>query len=759
MDQILRLNEFFVEGGKQNISHVLLHITEPSTPEETKKGYFFALCEMNGAIADDISRLQGLIDRAENEYYEMETPEGKDPFETVLENANKSAVGLDLPEDDLHCIVGAIREKEIIFSFFGKPHLLLFYKNKSGNYEQMDLVKSNNDEKGPELFSQVVQGKLSLGDYLFAGTPHIIDFFSHDRLLKIITTRSALQSAKHLEKVLGELKNGYSFGGLVINLLQQEAEQTASVKKVRAVEHGASTKSLQNLFQREQSTADTLSPSLLPKLNKIKNILNEESNEPVQISRQPSFTHSEKIEAEINAAHLAQRPKRPAPAKNFEDHFKNITGKIWLGLKLIGRLLWAVVAVVYMFFVQIARGIGLLAIIIFNFKNRRATVIESWKGWWRGTKENYRHLPLPTKMMLISSILLAVGFGASVIYIKQHQKAAAFEQSFAAAVSDLKNKANDIESKMIISDDAGANQLYQDAETKLAGLSCDVKNHQTECNELSQRFDQLQIKLKKITMVEAAELASVNLPGDVKLIGIKNKIVGYSLATSTLFVYDLNSRDSRYVPGFATIPGFAEAAVPKENDYAIFLYSDNKLAQLDPSSLTIKLIDVSYPTEGASVGAMTIYNRRLYTVDTYNQTIYRHDAIKTGFGRGKAWLKDTDSSLKSSVNMAVDGDLYISRSDGGISRFSGGNPSQYSITNLNPKLSYNVYIWTYAEVPNLYILEPAQKRLVITDKDGNVVAQLMSDSLTNPTGFIIDSTSKTAFIADSGKLMKVTLPL
>ena len=34
MAEILEIHEFFVEGSNQERSHVLLHITEPGTPEE-----------------------------------------------------------------------------------------------------------------------------------------------------------------------------------------------------------------------------------------------------------------------------------------------------------------------------------------------------------------------------------------------------------------------------------------------------------------------------------------------------------------------------------------------------------------------------------------------------------------------------------------------------------------------------------------------------------------------------------------------------
>ena len=39
---ILQLQEFFIEGGDRCTSHVLLHIAEPASLEEKKKGYFFS---------------------------------------------------------------------------------------------------------------------------------------------------------------------------------------------------------------------------------------------------------------------------------------------------------------------------------------------------------------------------------------------------------------------------------------------------------------------------------------------------------------------------------------------------------------------------------------------------------------------------------------------------------------------------------------------------------------------------------------------
>ena len=89
MEQILQLNEFFVEGGEQQKSHVLLHITEPSTPEERTKGYFFAVCEINNGDNAYIAELQGPRDKVENDYYATEEADDKNGLEMVLEEINQ----------------------------------------------------------------------------------------------------------------------------------------------------------------------------------------------------------------------------------------------------------------------------------------------------------------------------------------------------------------------------------------------------------------------------------------------------------------------------------------------------------------------------------------------------------------------------------------------------------------------------------------------------------------------------------------------
>jgi len=92
---MLELHEFFVEGGDQDKSHVLLHITEPSTPEEEEKGYFFAVAEINNGTIEQIEHLQQMIDDLESGYYETDDEEDSTSAKATADKKNAFEISLE----------------------------------------------------------------------------------------------------------------------------------------------------------------------------------------------------------------------------------------------------------------------------------------------------------------------------------------------------------------------------------------------------------------------------------------------------------------------------------------------------------------------------------------------------------------------------------------------------------------------------------------------------------------------------------------
>ncbi|MFH2018710.1 MAG: hypothetical protein ABII98_01830, partial [bacterium] len=616
MEPTLHLNEFFIEGGDQAKSHVLLHITEPSTEEEKKKGYFFAICETSGADSNFILKLQGIIDEIENEYYDTPEAKGENVLEPIFEKANQQGISLFDENSDFHCIVGAIRAPEIIFSYYNNPQAVLFFRKSDGSYHKMDLVKNNQEEVGEEsdhIFSQIIQGKIGSNDYLLISTPHLIEYFNHDRLLKILTTRTTGQSAKHLEKVLNELKNGLSFGGLIVRL-EGDFKATSEACSEKAANPG---KSVPDLYATAQNTADTLSPSLFNSINsKIKNWQSNLAPNPnTTVTKHGSgTTHKTAIESAHIKPHFPSR--RPTSANGSAPQFAATVGKgLWAGVKFIlNSLLWLLVV-----FFNLLKGFLHIFVIFFylitNFRNQRKPVLDGAKLAWHNFTQTFTHLSRMTKILVVLFLLAAISLVGGISYTNMQKRESSAKLAYDALVKSITTQIDAAESALIYNDNAGSLKELNAARGAMEQLPCESKDEKTVCQNMENRTMEISNKLRKITYARPELIADwsafeTDLKNTVK---IGNKILAFGNSSSTIAVYNFLTKQSTDLnSGLAG--GFVLGSVPKENDYAVLLYGKQDLYKYNPDDNSIEKIEAGYPMRGADIKGLVVYNRRLYSL-------------------------------------------------------------------------------------------------------------------------------------------------
>ena len=764
MDQILRLNEFFVEGKDRQKSHVLLHITEPSTPEEKAKGYFFAVCEINNTNTNTIVKLQEIIDEIENNYYNIAETDGQNALEPVLQKINQSGFALTTPDTQISCAVGVIRQNDIVFSVCGNPLMILFYKNKNGAYQKMDLVEQNQPEPTAEnqlqLFPQIIQGHIGANDFFFVGSTHVVNYFNLDRLEKIITTRPARQSVEHIERVLSELKNGWSFGGLIINT-QPALERTHGEHRQSPSIKGGSTKSLHTFFDTEKNTANILSPSILPRLND-----KARTPSPGQPANQETIeeTNTRYPQAVINSTHVHQH-------KNGTRHKQSLTDYKTLSISVFNTLRWSLtkfgrfllwlVTVIGTILVAIAHALGVLFFLITNYQNRRALIFDNLRRQWTAYQLHIKRLPLITKILLILSILVVVAFVVSVSYINYHRSREIATLLFRDNLTIIKNKKDAAESALIYNNEAGAIVELQGAQTVYGEICVNDTNEHPECDTVKTQLDALAVRLRKEVVMPSKILLDIEAldanqhGGQITKVG--NKIIIFSSSSSALVIYDTVSKENKIIPTSIGATGFSSAAAPKENDYGLLLYNKDKLAKFDPKDNSVSAIDMSQINADVNIAAMLIYNRRLYTLDPGHNQIYKYDAIKTGFGRGNEWVKTSEMDLSGAISMTIDGDVFVLKQTGEILKFNAGNVQPFTAQGVEPPLVSADRIWTYTDLQYLYVLDGANKRLVILFKDGRVKQQITAKEWVRPTSMIVDEPNNTAYIFDNNKLYQAAL--
>ena len=70
------------------------------------------------------------------------------------------------------------------------------------------------------------------------------------------------------------------------------------------------------------------------------------------------------------------------------------------------------------------------------------------------------------------------------------------------------------------------------------------------------------------------------------------------------------------------------------------------------------------------------------------------------------------------------------------------------------KRIYNIKIWNYNDVQNIYILEPTNQRVVVLNKEGKMLEQYTATEWQSPTGMIVNESNKEIFILDNNKVYK-----
>ena len=709
---MLELQEFFVEGGDQEKSHVLLHITEPSeTPEEKAKGYFFAVAEINNGTFEQIEHLQQMIDDLESGYYETTDEKNKTAFELTLEYINRRGhYILNDKNSDLNCVVGVLSKDKISFSYHGKPTLKIVY-GKQERFELMDVLGSEKEStKKNQLFSAVMEGKIDEGDFFFISTPHVSESISDKQILDTLPVSGAENSVDYFQDILLSLEDNMSHGGIIIHF--------PTSRVVSAI--------VENVSEEKEPEE-------------------KNNNNPSPYKGELEGVKFEKPKTETNYHPRELDEKEP---------MLNII------LIAIGRSLVAGTVGIYKLLKNILTGFGKILIGIFllatNFGGQRNTVIQTFNETINRKKTYIKNLPLLSKILLILTILLAIGFAGSITYLRVKANMEAREQSYKNKIQAIIDKKTAAEASMIYGDETKAFDLLKEAETMIKELPTTLPSQKNKIIELQSEInDSLKI-LQKLNVVKPeifADLTQIQASVKTnKLVIINKDLIAYG--PEDLFAYKINLTTKEISKKeHQTIPYLSNANTPKEQDVIVFLTQENTIAEYSPKSETFSSKDITL-AQNAALSAIFIYSQRLYVADVGNNQIYKHSKTQTGYDKGTPWIKTAGVNLSDVVSIAIDGDLFALKQNGEILKFVSGEEQQFNISGLDPATDKPTEIWTYANVKNIYLLEPTNKRVIILDKQGKLLQQYTANDWKNPTSMIVDEPNKVIYVLDNDKIYR-----
>jgi hypothetical protein len=190
--------------------------------------------------------------------------------------------------------------------------------------------------------------------------------------------------------------------------------------------------------------------------------------------------------------------------------------------------------------------------------------------------------------------------------------------------------------------------------------------------------------------------------------------------------------------------------------------------QFDPARAAWTSRVVNDPSAWARAAMAATYINNLYLVDASHNQIWRYVAPSTE----GVWSSPTTyfapgvtpPDLATAVDLAIDGDVWIIRSDGSVSRYNQGRPSDLSLAGLDTPISKPAALVTSERMSGVYIADAGNQRIVQFDKGTGRFARQFKPRGQDRDAFkaiqvlTVDEANRRFFFISEGKVYIATIP-
>ncbi len=365
---------------------------------------------------------------------------------------------------------------------------------------------------------------------------------------------------------------------------------------------------------------------------------------------------------------------------------------------------------------------------------------------------------LKRKITIGATILGIVVVTVGVVSWQNNRKLAAaqaaWEKSFSQA-ADFRNRA---EGSLIYAKDSQTKSEIDQAEKILATLDTNTPDHKTRIEQLTKDIDTLKEKLRKVVplsgVVELYSLPVTAADGQLTAAVFADGSAYAADNQNRQFVrVDVNTHEVKTVPFPDKVSRVVSGSLGEQS--AVFMDDKGQFVSVLLKNQAASLLNKSGVS---STTDFVIYNQRAYVLASASGQIYRLKKTDSGFGGASTYLTQNNQDLSGAVSLAIDSSVYALRSDGNLLRFLSGKPDPLALTVADPPLRAASSIWTDVDDTRILLADPAEKRVMVYDKNGLLLAQLTSPDFTALRDLASRAGSKQAVVISGNRLLLIPLP-
>ncbi len=160
------------------------------------------------------------------------------------------------------------------------------------------------------------------------------------------------------------------------------------------------------------------------------------------------------------------------------------------------------------------------------------------------------------------------------------------------------------------------------------------------------------------------------------------------------------------------------------------------------------------------------YFGRVYLLDPQANHVLRYVLTNEGYDGPPSdyFPEGTDVSVRSAVDVAIDGNVYVLHSDGVIAKYQEGSPVPFVQSNMDEPLEAprSIFVTGFMDEGGyVYVADAGNQRIVQLSKAGEFIRQFRARDAKNMRdlrGLFVDEEQKQLFLTDGSKLYLVSLP-
>ena len=647
-------------------------------------------------------------------------------FESALSTINQTLGRLSEMSDNLwignlNAVVGLIDQDELLMSQTGNVTGYIFRQNKISS-----LTDQSDAEASPQpsrTFTDITSGTILSGDQLVFGNNELFNRISVDRLRSVAKSDDTVASAVELKRYLRKA------GVRTVNAIFIEA-----VAELREQDH------LEIVFldEPEETVLKSVGKKMAPVLEKIK-----------VSSREILLTSSK------NGTKLAEKwlrswreKYRPYSKKLIKQGHEKIRQGLSSSRQKIKELNYTK---------DNPSHLKIKAHSYHNTDKKKISFASIWdkiyppiKSFFSRKNQRLIIIIILILIMIISYVKIKINNSNKETAVRSVQVAGAYDQA-----STLFTKAKQ---DMALGKTTSLDNFYQALD--LAQTAKEDKTSLDKANALIKQINSvIDEKTQTVRFYDAKNYLLAD--GITKIILAGTEIYGVD-SNNKIFMVDIRDRQSKLVGSLGQDSGEVSDLYYSENSNSILFDTANKKVLAFDLTKSVVSILANADSIGDWKGAQAIatYVSNIYTLDTDSDAVWKYTATGSSYSKVAAYANTKTVSLKDAIDLAIDGNVYVLKSDGSVAKFvKGAYESDFAIRNIpapNNIIATPLKLFTDDTTNSIFVLDQKNSRVIKFDKSGEFNSQYVFDGV-DLDSFVVDAKLQKIWGLANGKIYEGNL--